>query len=164
MLCWMPCTWLMCTQNFFSLPLLAQVYSWTARLLAALKTVCDLQQIQVSKQCFMSDEMQCEKFKVTIGQLSIAVSGGPRKGIHRQKTKKSIGKDNWCCCKAGGFPPCALGEKKLWPRPCTLCPRSSSSTILPKSCQLLSNQQQMLIWQAYCGSMALGAERRNGKS
>jgi hypothetical protein len=68
--------------------LLAQVYSWTARLLAALQTFCDWQQIQVSKQRLMSDEMQCEKFKVTIGQLSIAVSGGPRKGINRQKTKK----------------------------------------------------------------------------
>ena len=74
--------------ELFSLPLLAQVYSWTARLLAALKTFCDWQQIQVSKQCLMSCEMHWEKIKVTIGQLSIAVSGGLQKMYPQTKTKE----------------------------------------------------------------------------
>ena len=54
----------------------------------------------------MSDEMQCEKFKVTIGQLSIAVSGGPRKGIHRQKNqKKALERIIGAAAKLEGFPP-----------------------------------------------------------
>ena len=83
--------------------------------MAALQTFCDWQQIQVSKQCFMSDEMQCEKFKVTIGQLSIAVSGGPQKRYPQTKKqkKKHWKKDRLCCCKAGGFPPVPLVKKAL---------------------------------------------------
>ena len=82
-------------KDLLNLPILAPHYSWTRKVLDALKSFCDWQKMQVSKLQLMSDSSQWAKYKAALEQLSIALTGGVQKRVladkHRRALERRIG-------------------------------------------------------------------------
>lgn len=95
-------------KELFSLPLLAPVFTWTGKILAALQAFCAWQQIEVSRQHLISDEVHWLKFAASIDQLSVALKGGLHKKSTTGKHKRALDRRLWDAAKIEGLPPLPL--------------------------------------------------------
>jgi hypothetical protein len=91
--------------ELLSLPLLAPAYTWTRRILIALKTFCDWQQIQVNKQLLMSDDLHWQKYASSLNQLSVELNGGLQKKVTIDRKKRQFERRLGDANKLEGFPP-----------------------------------------------------------
>ena len=91
--------------ELLSLQLLAPAYTWTRRILIALKTFCDWQQIQVNKQLLMSDDLHWQKYASSLNQLSVELNGGLQKKVTIDRKKRQFERRLGDANKLEGFPP-----------------------------------------------------------
>jgi uncharacterized protein YhaN len=90
--------------ELFSLPILSPAFSWTHKILVALRTFCEWQKIQVDKQYLLSDEGHWLKYQTAIDQLSSALRGGIQKKVTANKEQRHFEKRLGDASKLEEFP------------------------------------------------------------
>lgn len=97
----------------FKLHLMQPGFSWTRKILDALKVFIEWQIDQVGTQHLMSDQKHWLKYKTSLEQLLASLKGGIQKKVYLDKNKRTFDRRLWDATKLENFPPVPIMKASI---------------------------------------------------